>query len=143
MGPKKVKLYTLNWRRLWIQLTCRLADTLFKLNSTQIRAFCSYFEEGKLWKVSKYQNEDANRRIIRLEQCDYSYLQRAIASHVAFAILYGRHSKHYIKKPEALLGRATDDAVVDIDLGRDSRGIKIARKQVILLLTTLTYSPYQ
>jgi hypothetical protein len=27
-------------------------------------------------------------------------MRRAIASHGAFAILYGRHSKHYIKKPE-------------------------------------------
>lgn len=27
-------------------------------------------------------------------------MQRAIASHGALAILYGRHSKHYIKKPE-------------------------------------------
>ncbi|KAM1526673.1 hypothetical protein PS1_016371 [Malus domestica] len=83
-------------------------------------------------EVSKYQNEDAKRRIIRLEQCAYSYLQRAIASHGAFAILYGRHSKHYIKKPEVLLGRATDDAVVDIDLGRDGRGNKISRKQAMI-----------
>ncbi|KAM1662956.1 hypothetical protein ACFX13_043240 [Malus domestica] len=83
-------------------------------------------------EVSKYQNENAKRRIIRLEQCAYSYLQRAIATHGAFAILYGRHSKHYIKKPEVLLGRATDDSVVDIDLGREGRGNKISRKQVMI-----------
>ncbi|XP_068341685.1 uncharacterized protein [Pyrus communis] len=83
-------------------------------------------------EVSKYQDEDAKRRIIRLEQCAYSYLQRAIASHGAFAILYGRHSKHYIKKPEVVLGRATDDSVVDIDLGRDGRGNKISRKQAMI-----------
>ncbi|XP_048437406.1 LOW QUALITY PROTEIN: uncharacterized protein LOC103928290 [Pyrus x bretschneideri] len=83
-------------------------------------------------EVSKYQDEDAKRRIIRLEQCAYSYLQRAIASHGAFAILYGRHSKHYIKKSQVLLGRATDDSVVDIDLGRDGRGNKISRKQAMI-----------
>lgn len=37
------------------------------------------------------------------------------------------------------MGRATDDAVVDIDLGSEGRGNKISRKQVIILLTTLTY----
>ncbi|KAB2628190.1 hypothetical protein D8674_032985 [Pyrus ussuriensis x Pyrus communis] len=83
-------------------------------------------------EVSKYQNEDAKRTIIRLEQCAYSYLQRATASHGAFAILYGRHSKHYIQKPEVLLGRATDDAVVDIDLGSEGRGNKISRKQAMI-----------
>lgn len=40
------------------------------------------------------------RAIVRLEQGANSYMQRAIASHGAFAILYGRYSKHYIKKPE-------------------------------------------
>lgn len=37
---------------------------------------------------------------MRLEQGAHSYMQRTIASHGAFAILYGRYSKHYIKKPE-------------------------------------------
>lgn len=37
---------------------------------------------------------------MRLEQGAHSYMQRAIASHGAFAILYGRRSKHYIKKAE-------------------------------------------
>lgn len=83
-------------------------------------------------EVSRYQHEDTKRRIIRLEQGAYSYLQRAIASHGAFAILYGRHSKHYIKKPEVLLGRATEDAIVDIDLGREGRGNKISRQQAMI-----------
>ncbi|OMO87491.1 hypothetical protein CCACVL1_09001, partial [Corchorus capsularis] len=51
-------------------------------------------------EVLRYQHEDTKRAIIRLEQSFNSYMQRAIASHGAFAILYGRHSKHYIKKPE-------------------------------------------
>lgn len=53
--------------------------------------------------VAKYQTEDVKRTIIRLEQNAYSSMQRSIASHGAYAILYGRHSKHYIKKPEVIL----------------------------------------
>lgn len=52
--------------------------------------------------VAKYQNESAKKEIIRLEQGAQSYMQRALASHEALAILYGRHSKHYIKKSEVL-----------------------------------------
>jgi len=37
---------------------------------------------------------------MRLEQGAHSCIQRAINAHGAFAILYGRHTKHYIKKPE-------------------------------------------
>lgn len=37
---------------------------------------------------------------MRLEQSAHSYMERDIASHGAFAVLYGRHSKHYITKPE-------------------------------------------
>ncbi|XP_074276641.1 uncharacterized protein LOC141600324 isoform X2 [Silene latifolia] len=83
-------------------------------------------------EVAKYHNEDAMRVIIRLEQNAHSYMQRAIASHGAFAILYGRHSKHYIKKPEVLLGRGTDDIPVDIDLSREGRANKISRRQAII-----------
>lgn len=53
--------------------------------------------------VAKYQSQDMKRTIIRLEQAAYSYMQRAIASRGALAVLYGRYSKHYIKKPEVLL----------------------------------------
>ncbi|KMT20650.1 hypothetical protein BVRB_1g006270 [Beta vulgaris subsp. vulgaris] len=83
-------------------------------------------------EVAKYQNEDVKRAIIRLEQNAHSYMQRSIASHGAFAILYGRHSKHYLKKPEVLLGRATDDVSVDVDLGREGRANKISRRQAII-----------
>ncbi|KAH9693210.1 FHA domain-containing protein [Citrus sinensis] len=83
-------------------------------------------------EVSKYQHEDTRRAIIRLEQGAHSYMQRAILSHGAFAILYGRHSKHYIKKPEVLLGRATEEVVVDIDLGREGRTNKISRRQAMI-----------
>uniref|UniRef100_A0A2P2JHG6 Uncharacterized protein LOC8275810 n=1 Tax=Rhizophora mucronata TaxID=61149 RepID=A0A2P2JHG6_RHIMU len=89
----------------------------------------SHFNE----EVLRYQHEDAKRAIIRLEQCAHSCMWRAIASHGAFAILYGHHSKHYIKRPEVLIGRATEDVAVDIDLGREGRANKISRQQVSLL----------
>lgn len=85
-------------------------------------------------KVSRYQTEDAKRRIMRLEQCAHSCLIRSITSQGAFAILYGRHLKHYIKKTEVILGRATDDFDVDIDLGREGRANKISRRQAIITL---------
>ncbi|PRQ27134.1 putative transcription factor interactor and regulator FHA-SMAD family [Rosa chinensis] len=83
-------------------------------------------------EVSRYQDDNTRRAIMRLEQGAYSYMQRAIASHGAFAILYGRHSKHYIKKPEVLLGRTTKDVIVDIDLAREGRGNKVSRQQAVL-----------
>ncbi|KAJ8772690.1 hypothetical protein K2173_027867 [Erythroxylum novogranatense] len=85
-------------------------------------------------EVSRYQNEETKRAIIRLEQCAHSYMQRAIASHGAFAVLYGHHCKHYIKKPEVLIGRGTEDVTVDIDLGREGRANKISRRQAIINL---------
>ncbi|KAG2692680.1 hypothetical protein I3760_08G063600 [Carya illinoinensis] len=81
-------------------------------------------------EVSRYRLVDTKREIIRLEQGARCSMQRAIASHGAFAILYGRYSKHYIKKPEVLLGRATEDVIVDIDLGREGRANKISRRQI-------------
>ncbi|CBI19792.3 unnamed protein product, partial [Vitis vinifera] len=83
-------------------------------------------------EVSRYQYENTKRAIIRLEQGFHSYMQRTIATHGAFAVLYGRHSKHYIKKPEVLLGRATEDVTVDIDLGREGCANKISRRQAII-----------
>uniref|UniRef100_A0A2C9TZR4 FHA domain-containing protein n=1 Tax=Manihot esculenta TaxID=3983 RepID=A0A2C9TZR4_MANES len=85
-------------------------------------------------EVSRYQHEDIKRVIIRLEQGAHSYVQRAIASQGAIAVLYGRYSKHYIKKPEVLLGRATEDVIVDIDLGREGRANKISRRQATIYL---------
>ncbi|XVF73849.1 hypothetical protein PTKIN_Ptkin13bG0014400 [Pterospermum kingtungense] len=85
-------------------------------------------------EVARYQHEDAKRAIIRLEQASHSYMQRAIASHGAFAVLYGRHSKHYIKKPEILLGRTTEDFIVDIDLGREGCANKVSRRQAIIYM---------
>ncbi|GLT57961.1 hypothetical protein SLA2020_308920 [Shorea laevis] len=83
-------------------------------------------------EVARYQHEETKRAIVRLEQAACSYMQRAIASHGAFAILYGRNSKHYIKKHEVLLGRATEEFAVDIDLTREGRSNKISRRQAMI-----------
>lgn len=49
-------------------------------------------------EVSRYQHEDMKMKILRLEQCAKSSMDRNIASRGAFAIFYGRHLKQYIKK---------------------------------------------
>ncbi|XP_011025897.1 PREDICTED: uncharacterized protein LOC105126663 isoform X2 [Populus euphratica] len=85
-------------------------------------------------EVSRYQNEDATRTIIRLEQCARSSMQRALASQGALAILYGRHLKHYIKDTKVMLGRATDDMDVDIDLKREGPANKISRRQALITM---------
>ncbi|KAL9312543.1 hypothetical protein ACSQ67_017995 [Phaseolus vulgaris] len=87
----------------------------------------SYNEE-----VSRYQHVESKRAIMRLEQGAHSCIQRAIDAHGAFAILYGRHSKHYIKKPEVLLGRATEGFPVDIDLSKGGYSNSISRRQAII-----------
>ncbi|RZC44718.1 hypothetical protein C5167_037663, partial [Papaver somniferum] len=81
----------------------------------------------------RHQYEHSGRAIIRLEQGAYSCIQRAIASRRAFALLYSRHLRHYIKKPEVLLGRTTVDVSVDIDLGRgEGCANKISRRQATI-----------
>ncbi|XP_057743226.1 uncharacterized protein LOC130961386 [Arachis stenosperma] len=85
-------------------------------------------------EVSTYQHEETKRTIIRLEQGAHSSMQRAIALHEAIAILYGRYSKHYIKKAEVLLGRATEGVPVDIDLGKGGYANKISRRQAVIKL---------
>ncbi|KAI9109735.1 hypothetical protein K1719_019365 [Acacia pycnantha] len=83
-------------------------------------------------EASRYQLEDSKRTIMRLEQCAQSHVHRAIASQGALAMLYGRNLKQYIKKSEVILGRATDDIKVDIDLGREGRANKISRRQALI-----------
>ena len=53
--------------------------------------------------ASRYQHEDSKRTIMRLEQCAQSLVHRAIALRGAFAMLYGRNLKQYIKKREVHL----------------------------------------
>ncbi|XP_039035451.1 uncharacterized protein LOC120171913 isoform X2 [Hibiscus syriacus] len=87
-------------------------------------------------EVSRYQDEHSKRTIIRLEQGARSAMRRAIASRGAFAVLYGLHMKHYIKESEVILGRATEDVGVDIDLGREGRANKISRRQMYMGIIT-------
>lgn len=83
-------------------------------------------------EASRYQIEYSKRTIMRLEQCAQSHVHRAIASRGALAMLYGRNLKQYIKKSQVILGRATDDIKVDIDLGREGRANKISRRQALI-----------
>ncbi|KAK1357990.1 hypothetical protein POM88_051246 [Heracleum sosnowskyi] len=53
-----------------------------------------------------------------------------MSSHGALTFLYGRHLKHYIEKPEVLLGRSADDVDVDIDLRKEGQANKISRRQI-------------
>lgn len=53
--------------------------------------------------VLRYQHEETKRTIMRLEQCARSFMQRAMASQGALAVLYGRKLKQYIKKSQVLL----------------------------------------
>ncbi|KAL1566305.1 hypothetical protein AAHA92_01933 [Salvia divinorum] len=83
-------------------------------------------------EVQRCQLEETKRTIIRLEQSADAFTHRAIAGQGAFAVLHGRFSRYLIKKPEVLLGRATDDNKVDIDLGREKNGGKISRRQATM-----------
>ncbi|KAG9441771.1 hypothetical protein H6P81_017625 [Aristolochia fimbriata] len=83
-------------------------------------------------EVSRYQYEDTKKTIIRLEQAARSCMQRAMASHGALAVFYGRHLKYYIKKPQVSIGRATEDISVDIDLGKEGRANKVSRRQATI-----------
>ncbi|CAN1843446.1 Microspherule protein 1 [Linum perenne] len=87
-------------------------------------------------EVLKYQSEDSKRVMMRLEQCAKSSTERAIASRGALALLYGRHLKHYIRDTQVILGRATDDMDVDIDLGIEGPANKISRRQAIIKMET-------
>ncbi|KAK2446462.1 Forkhead-associated (FHA) domain-containing protein [Trifolium repens] len=83
-------------------------------------------------EVSRYQHEETKQAIIRLELGVHSYTQRDMAKHGALALLYSRRSKFYITKTEVLLGRATEGAHVDIDLGKGGCSNLISRRQAII-----------
>ncbi|KAL8141209.1 hypothetical protein V2J09_007230 [Rumex salicifolius] len=83
--------------------------------------------------VAKYQTDDAKRGIIRSEQSWDASRHRDIAAHGAFAYLYGCNKKtYYIKKLEVLIGRATKDFFVDIDLGKERRANRISRREAFI-----------
>lgn len=92
-----------------------------------------YDEESFLFSKedSRYQHIDT-KSTVRLEQGFKSHINRSISFHGAFAVFYGRHLKYFIKDPEVLIGRETEDEKVDIDLGREGRANKISRRQAII-----------
>ncbi|KAI3673247.1 hypothetical protein L6452_39364 [Arctium lappa] len=82
----------------------------------------------------KYEHADARKMIIRWEQAAGALMKRDMTSRGAFAILQGWHMTYYVKKPEVLIGRATEDVHVDIDLGRDGHNSRVSRRQAIIHL---------
>ncbi|GER26572.1 forkhead-associated (FHA) domain-containing protein [Striga asiatica] len=88
-------------------------------------------------EVQQYVHKESKRAIVRLEQAAEACAHRAITTHCAFAVLYGRWSKHFIKKTEVILGRVTEDNKVDIDLGREKNGGRISRRQAIIKMDKL------
>ncbi|ESW28094.1 hypothetical protein PHAVU_003G258600 [Phaseolus vulgaris] len=87
-------------------------------------------------EVLRYQHEESRKTIMRLEQCAQSSMGRAIRSQGALAIVYGRILKEYIRKSKVILGRATNDVHVDIDLGKEGEeaATKISRRQALIKL---------
>ncbi|KAL5209931.1 hypothetical protein ABZP36_005554 [Zizania latifolia] len=83
-------------------------------------------------EVSRFQHPESRKSLIRLEQGARSYMNRAIMSQGAFAVIYGLHLKYYMKDPEVTLGRETEDIKVDIDLGKEGKANKISRRQAII-----------
>ncbi|KAK4490290.1 hypothetical protein RD792_000957, partial [Penstemon davidsonii] len=84
--------------------------------------------------IQQYKLEETKRTIIRLEQAAAACTRRAIAAHGAFAVLYSKHSKHFIKKSKVLLGRESENVKVDIDLEREYsyNGGKFSRRQAMI-----------
>ncbi|XP_076922504.1 uncharacterized protein LOC143584305 isoform X1 [Bidens hawaiensis] len=87
---------------------------------------------SELLQTFIYENAEARKAIMRLEQAANAFVKRDIKSHGAFAILQGRHVKYYVKKPEVLIGRETEEFHVDIDLGREGQNTRVSRRQAIL-----------
>ncbi|XP_051206896.1 uncharacterized protein [Lolium perenne] len=83
-------------------------------------------------EVSRFQHLKSRKDLIRLEQGARSYMNRSIMSQGAFAIIYGRYLKYYIKDPEVTLGRETEEVHVDIDLAKEGNANKISRRQAVI-----------
>uniref|UniRef100_A0A0D9ZEJ3 FHA domain-containing protein n=1 Tax=Oryza glumipatula TaxID=40148 RepID=A0A0D9ZEJ3_9ORYZ len=82
--------------------------------------------------VSRFQHPESRKSLIRLEQSARSYMNRAIVSKGAFAVIYGLHLRYYMKDSEVTLGRETEDIKVDVDLGKEGRANKISRRQAVI-----------
>ncbi|KAI3680011.1 hypothetical protein L2E82_50748 [Cichorium intybus] len=101
--------------------------SLNRLNSSILEEFVAILDE-KL--ALKYKNANFQRRFIRLEQSANGFMKRDMTSWGNFAILQGWQVIYYIKKPKILMGRATKDVIVDVDLVREG-DCRISRRQSI------------
>lgn len=97
------------------------------LDPGEDESFSAVAESNRLYKHHK-------RALVRLEQAANSAMQRSLASKGAFAILYGRHLKYFIKKNEVSIGRETLENIVDIDLSKEGRANKVSRRQAAIKL---------
>lgn len=95
------------------------------LDPGEDESFSAIAESKRLYKHHK-------RVLVRLEYSANSAMQRSLVSKGAFAILYGRHLKYFIRKNEVSIGRATQENIVDIDLGKESRANKVSRRQAMI-----------
>ncbi|KAI3767469.1 hypothetical protein L2E82_17601 [Cichorium intybus] len=96
------------------------------LNSSILEEFVAILDE-KL--ALKYKNANFQRRFIRLEESANGFMKRDMTSWGNFAILQGWQLIYYIKNPEILMGRATEDVIVDVDLGREG-DCRISSRQI-------------
>jgi len=95
------------------------------LDPGEDESFSAIAESKRLYKHHK-------RVLVRLEHSANSAMQRSLVSKGAFAILYGRHLRYFIRKNEVSIGRATQENIVDIDLGKESRANKVSRRQAMI-----------
>lgn len=77
-----------------------------------------------------------------MEQSANGFMKRDMTSWGNFAILQGWKVIYYIKKPKILMGRATEDVIVDVDLGREG-DCRISRRQAIINLDREGFFPYK
>ncbi|MCE3216478.1 hypothetical protein HAX54_006664, partial [Datura stramonium] len=82
------------------------------------------------YSVIKRHLDEREKTIKEMKAASDASKETAIAAQAALAVLHGRHSKYLIRKPQVLLGRATADVKVDIDLSREGRADKVSRRQV-------------
>ncbi|KAI3752500.1 hypothetical protein L2E82_24533 [Cichorium intybus] len=101
--------------------------SLNRLNSSILEEFVAILDE-KL--ALKYKNANFQRRFIRLEQSANGFMKRDMTSWGNFAILQGWQVIYYIKKPKILMGRETEDVIVDVDLGREG-DCRISRRTAV------------
>ncbi|KAG9148041.1 hypothetical protein Leryth_003621 [Lithospermum erythrorhizon] len=82
--------------------------------------------------VWRHPNENVIRTMLRLEQAACASSHRMMQAYGAFAVLFSNHTRHLIKKPEVLLGRAAEDDQVDIDLSFERCRNQVSRQQATI-----------